>query len=273
MFFLRKCFIVSKPPPPANMKVLNRGFESKEYYNFRKRKGNNSANDQNGHLSVSPNSDCYQIFKRGERTSGVYRIQPEGSQPFQTYCQMTAELGWTVIQQRFNGSVNFDHLWLDYKTGFGAPQGEFWLGLENFYQIARQDQYVLRIELEDWKKKSRHIDYAFMLGNEDNSYSLQISQVLSGDLSSTMSSCKAVPFSTTDRDSDLHSMINCAEQHSGGWWFSGCGESNLNGKYFRSRINRRPDRKKGIFWKSWKGNYYSFKSTRLMIRPLRIINQ
>lgn len=93
--------------------------------------------------------------------------------------------------------------------------GEFWLGLENFYQIARQDQYVLRIELEDWKKKSRHIDYAFRLGNEDNSYSLQISQVLSGDLSSTMSSCKAVPFSTSDRDSDLHSMINCAEQHSG----------------------------------------------------------
>uniref|UniRef100_UPI00398F29AA angiopoietin-related protein 4-like n=1 Tax=Pristiophorus japonicus TaxID=55135 RepID=UPI00398F29AA len=216
-------------------------------------------------------ADCYQIFKRGERTSGVYSIQPKGSQLFQTYCQMTADSGWTVIQRRFNGSVDFDRLWLDYKTGFGELHGEFWLGLESFYQIAHQAKYLLRIELEDWKNKTRYIEYTFRLGGMDNNYTLQIGQVLTGDLSSAMSDCKALPFSTSDRDNDLHTVINCAKQHSGGWWFSACGEASLNGKYLKTRINRRSDRKKGIFWKTWKGNYYSFKSTLLMVRPMRIL--
>ncbi|XP_078071412.1 angiopoietin-related protein 3-like [Mustelus asterias] len=217
-------------------------------------------------------ADCYQIFKRGKRTSGIYSIQPKGSQLLQAYCQMTAEFGWTVIQRRFNGSLDFDRSWLDYKTGFGDLHGEFWLGLENFYQIVHQAKHILRIELADWKNETRYIEYTFKIGSKDNNYTLQIGQVLTGDLSSAISDCKALPFSTSDRDNDLHTDINCAGQHSGGWWFSACGEANLNGKYLQSRISRRPDRKKGIFWKTWKGNYYSFKSTQLMVRPMKIMN-
>ncbi|XP_067839369.1 angiopoietin-related protein 3-like isoform X2 [Heptranchias perlo] len=255
-------------------KVSNRGIECREHFKFKEKmkESSNSTHLQNIQKTAISDTDCYQIFKRGERTSGVYSIQPKGSQPFQTYCQMTAESGWTVIQRRFNGSVDFDRLWLDYKTGFGDLCGEFWLGLESFYQIAHQAKYLLRIELEDWKNKTRYIEYTFRLSNKADNYTLQIGQVLTGDLSSAISDCKELPFSTSDRDNDLHTVINCAEQHSGGWWFSACGETNLNGKYFRSRISRRPDRKKGIFWKTWKGNYYSFKSTLLMVRPMRITN-
>ncbi|XP_038660620.1 angiopoietin-related protein 3-like [Scyliorhinus canicula] len=236
-------------------------------------KGSNSLGDQwSIQNEASSDSDCDQIFKRGERTSGIYSIQPKGSQLLQTYCQMTAESGWTVIQRRYNGTLDFDRSWLEYITGFGDLHGEFWLGLESFYQVAHRAKYILRIELEDWKNDTRYIEYTFKIGGKDNNYTLQIGQVLSGDLSSAMSDCKALPFSTSDRDNDLHTVINCAEQHSGGWWFSACGEANLNGKYLRSRISRRPDRKKGIFWKTWKGNYYSFKSTQLMVRPMEIAN-
>ncbi|XP_078425244.1 angiopoietin-related protein 3-like [Cetorhinus maximus] len=255
-------------------KISNISLDPREHFNFKKNvKGSSNLGGQwNIQKAALSDSDCYQIFKRGERTSGIYSIQPKGSQLLQTYCQMTAETGWTVIQRRFNGSLDFDRSWFDYMTGFGDLHGEFWLGLESFYQIAHQAKYILRIELEDWKNETRYIEYTFRIGDKDNNYTLQIGQVLTGNLSSAISDCKALPFSTSDQDNDLHTVINCAGQHSGGWWFSACGEANLNGKYLRSRISRRPDRKKGIFWKTWKGNYYSFKSTQLMVRPKKIMN-
>ncbi|XP_072448387.1 angiopoietin-related protein 3-like [Chiloscyllium punctatum] len=257
-----------------NRCLLAHDFSLKEQFNFKKNvKGNDHLADHwKTQKAALPDADCHQIFKRGERTSGVYSIQPKGSQLLQTYCQMTPESGWTVIQRRFDGSVDFDRSWLDYKAGFGDVHGEFWLGLESFYRIGDQDQYVLRIELEDWKNVTQFIEYTFKISGKDSDYSLIIGQVLTGNLSSALSDCKEIPFSTKDRDNDLHADINCAEQHSGGWWFSACGESNLNGKYLRSKINRRTDRKKGIFWKTWKGNYYSFKSTQLMVRPMRIMD-
>lgn len=33
-----------------------------------------------------------------------------------------------VIQKRFNGLVDFDRTWEDYKRGFGSVSGEYWLG-------------------------------------------------------------------------------------------------------------------------------------------------
>lgn len=33
-----------------------------------------------------------------------------------------------VIQKRFNGYVNFDRTWEEYKKGFGSVSEEYWLG-------------------------------------------------------------------------------------------------------------------------------------------------
>lgn len=34
--------------------------------------------------------DCHDLFVRGQRTSGVYTIQPESSRPFNVLCEMTS---------------------------------------------------------------------------------------------------------------------------------------------------------------------------------------
>ncbi|XP_063311728.1 angiopoietin-related protein 4 [Pelobates fuscus] len=213
-------------------------------------------------------SDCHHIFLQGERSSGIFTIQPLKAQPFEVFCEMTADGGWTVIQRRKDGSVDFDQLWETYKNGFGTLNGEFWLGLEKIYQISEQGQYLLHIELEDWEQNTKYMEAPFRLGGSSTAYALQIVGQVNGELENALSVGRHQPFTTRDRDQDLKSDINCAKHLSGGWWFSTCGHSNLNGKYLHSIPRQRHERKQGIFWKTWKGRYYPLKSTSIKIRPL-----
>ncbi|XP_009999625.1 PREDICTED: angiopoietin-related protein 4 [Chaetura pelagica] len=211
--------------------------------------------------------DCHQLFLAGQQSSGVFQVQPAGSQPFKVYCDMTTEGGWTVIQRRTDGSVDFDQLWDAYKNGFGDLHGDFWLGLEKIYQLVQEGRYDLLIELEDWEGNSQVVQFVFSLGGESTAYTLNLLGSLSGELENAMGDFRQLPFSTRDRDHDLKADTNCAKHLSGGWWFSTCGHANLNGKYFRSIPRQRHERKQGIFWKTWKGRYYPLKSTTMKIQP------
>ncbi|RLV62362.1 hypothetical protein DV515_00019394, partial [Chloebia gouldiae] len=67
--------------------------------------------------------------------------------------------GWTVIQRRQDGSVDFNRTWNEYKEGFGDLNGEFWLGNDNIHRMTSQGEYSLRIDLEDWNNKHKHAFY------------------------------------------------------------------------------------------------------------------
>ena len=76
-------------------------------------------------------------------------------------CKPSAGGGWTVIQRRQDGTVNFTRTWDEYKEGFGVLHGEFWMGNENIHKITNQGDYSLRIDLEDWNHKHKHAFYQF----------------------------------------------------------------------------------------------------------------
>ncbi|XP_013862735.1 angiopoietin-related protein 4 [Austrofundulus limnaeus] len=213
--------------------------------------------------------DCHDLFARGQRASGVYTIQPENSQPFNALCQMTPDGGWTVIQRRQDGSQNFDQLWENYKKGFGSLEGEFWLGLDNIRSLSKQGRQVLQVELSDEVGQQQEARYNFQLDGEEKKFALHLQKDSSSGAQEQLLSADGLPFSTADRDNDLTADINCAELLSGGWWFSSCGESNLNGKYPRQpEQNRRLKfRRQAMFWTVTPGQSGSLRTTLLKIAP------
>lgn len=65
-----------------------------------------------------------------------------------------------VIQRRDDYGEereNFNRDWDDYKSGFGDPEMEFWLGNENIYMLTNAEDYSLRVELEDFEGNVRSL--------------------------------------------------------------------------------------------------------------------
>nr|KAG5695458.1 hypothetical protein BaRGS_011300 [Batillaria attramentaria] len=92
------------------------------------------------------------------------------------YCDNdTAGGGWTVIQRRINGSVDFYRGWEDYENGFGDVTGEFWLGLLNIHRLTSSKNYTLRVDLEDFDGKTAYTEYSnFRISGPDQKYRLSI---------------------------------------------------------------------------------------------------
>jgi ficolin len=69
-------------------------------------------------------------------------------------------------------------------------------------------------------------------------------------------------FSTKDNDNDSHEN-NCATVYKGGWWYSACHRTNLNGLYLNGNYT---EYAVGMVWYKWKGYHYSFMETKMMMR-------
>lgn len=120
--------------------------------------------------------NCADKYNSGERSSGVYSINPDGSGAFNVFCnQTTAGGGWTVFQKRLDGSVDFYLNWTNYKTGFGSLNGEFWLGLDRIHRLTNSSNNKLRVDLEDMSGNTAYAEYSvFTVGNDATKYQLNV---------------------------------------------------------------------------------------------------
>ncbi|XP_055600233.1 ficolin-1-like [Uranotaenia lowii] len=200
-------------------------------------------------------------------TSGIYHLQPQNGfgKPFEALCDNDySDGGWTVIQYRFNGSVDFYRGWGAYEEGFGDLEGEFWLGLEKIHQLTYSKRHELHVILEDFEGNSKVAQYDdFRVTDKAEMYKLKSLGQYNGTAGNSLNDHRDQKFTTFDVDNDQWYHGNCANLASGAWWYNNCGNSNLNGRYLGKGAN--PERN-GMYWRDFHKSLYSLKSSRMMIR-------
>uniref|UniRef100_A0A6P7GKW1 Fibrinogen C domain-containing protein 1-B-like n=1 Tax=Diabrotica virgifera virgifera TaxID=50390 RepID=A0A6P7GKW1_DIAVI len=222
-----------------------------------------------GKADGTPFKNCKEILESGVNISGIYEIQPIGSNKLiNVTCDMeTRGGGWTVIQRRIDGSVEFYRGWREYKFGFGDLNGELWLGLESIYHLTAFEANELLVELVDKDGISAYALYdSFAIGSEVEGYYLSTLKGYSGDAGDSLSNHLGQKFTTLDLDQDQKPDGNCAEIFIGAWWYKNCYESHLNGK-FRNIRWPAAYKYKGIVWFGFKNNEYFLSQARMLIRP------
>lgn len=221
--------------------------------------------------------DC-STLPQGSKT-GIYTLYLDhrGTHSVRSICDQDTEGGgWTVILNRVpheiaERAMNFNRSMRDYKVGFGDPEGDFWVGLENIHLWTSFRNFQLRIKLEDFNGDTAfaHYDKCYV-EDERNGYRLQVSGYRgnAGDSLSNLGNsdnftAAGMMFSTHDEDRDASHEINCSQYWNiGGWWFNRCSWANLMGPY---RLPNTGDGI-GINWHKWRNKEY-IKAATMMIRP------
>ncbi|KAK3592493.1 hypothetical protein CHS0354_014993 [Potamilus streckersoni] len=206
--------------------------------------------------------DCQDIYQMGFTKTGGYIIYPKGH-PNGIYvrCDMhTAGGGWTVIQRRVNADVNFFREWVDYKEGFGDPNRNLWLGNDIIHDLTADSDYQLHINLDVSETNISFAVYdTFSVGDESSGYILFLKSY-SGTAGDSFSGHSGMKFTTKDRDNDKDNSSNCANAYKGGWWYSACHSSNLNGIYGSTTYGE------GINWYAFAGYHTSMIYADMKIR-------
>ncbi|KAM6898811.1 microfibril-associated glycoprotein 4-like [Lycodopsis pacificus] len=214
--------------------------------------------------------DCSDIHNNDKsRPSGVYTIYHIGStSAVKVYCDMDSLDGrWTVFQRRMDGSVNFYRPWDQYKVGFGIAAGEYWLGLETLFHLTLRKRYELLVDMEDFSGGKASARYSsFSIDPESEGYTLHVSGFSDGGAGDSLSYHNGQKFTTLDKDQD-QSVLNCARQFLGAFWYNNCHYANPNGVYRWGADDTLFA--VGVEWTTWKGYDYSLKTISMKIRPVQ----
>ncbi|KAG7215347.1 hypothetical protein INR49_022584 [Caranx melampygus] len=180
--------------------------------------------------------DCAQVLLNGEATSGVFTVYVGGeeSQPLRVYCDMSTDGGG----------------WMNYTSGFGNMNDEFWLGLSNLHKITSSGHYELRVDMRD-QGETAYAQYdKFSVAEPRTRYKVYIG-AYSGTAGDSMTYHQGRPFSTYDNDNDI-AVTNCALSYKGAFWYKNC--------------------HRGINWFHWRGHEHSIEFAEMKIRPVNFRN-
>ena len=184
-------------------------------------------------------------FYFNTKPPGVYQMQCWCGGKWSTtsvFCDTeTADGGWTVIQRRVDGSLDFNRPWSDYEKGFGDLNGEFWYGLRNMNCLTQTGRWEVRVDFEFQNKTISYLHYnEFKVGSATDEYPLTIggfTGITPTDPFLSGRPLSGQKFSTYDNDNDAISNTNCAAKignniGNGGWWYNNCWLINPNAKFY-----------------------------------------
>lgn len=170
-------------------------------------------------------TNCYELFKLGFTSNGIYEVYPDtdSNKPVSVYCEMKLG-GWTPIMNKVDNSFFFNEPMKRYVAGFGnvSASTNYWLGLNNIYDLTNNEIMTLRIEMSNSKFDKYFIEYdLFILGPKIEKFKMTLGTNTFGTIRDSFSYHKNMKFSTYDEDND-DSDRNCAKIYKAGWWFRDC---------------------------------------------------
>lgn len=195
---------------------------------------------------------------------GVYTMMIEDVER-EVYCKVMGSKKFIVAQRRDDfgePSYSFFRGWDEYKFGFGNPRKSFWLGNKALHNLTETPKEV-HIVLTDFEGgKVTIVAYGVQISDEISDYMLSLSSVSPMPMGESFSVHNGKRFSTKDRDNSGH---DCANTLMGAWWYeTTCiGYSNLNGLYLEGHHETYGV---GVNYFHFRGDYYSLKSTEILIR-------
>ena len=145
--------------------------------------------------------------------------------------------------------------WIDYEEGFGDLHGNYWLGLTHIRRLTANAPVELLVYLEDFEHNWAYAQYAsFQIAGSNDGYRLSVSGY-SGTAGDSLAYQNGRQFITRDSSGN-----SCGVDAKGAWWYVACYQSNLNGEYgFDEYMG-------GVDWQTWKGYYYSLKTTVMKLK-------
>ena len=183
----------------------------------------------------------------------MYSVNPDGTGPTEVYCdQETFGGGWTILERRVEGSVDFNRSWNDYVNGFGDLERNFWLGNDLIHRLTKIKQEALFDVESESGDNSFTLYKSFQVEGKSSQYKINIDEYQNSVMGDSMSYHNGMYFSTRDQDNDSGSE-NCADRKAGGWWHKACARAFLNGQYGNNNDSK-------IKWPSWAGNDYLSKA-------------
>jgi ficolin len=204
----------------------------------------------------------------GATGDGIYRVDTDGAgphYPMDTHCDMTTDGGgWTVVQRRVDGQVNFYRPYQAYAQGFTESTVEYYAGNARLAHWTATGSHSLRFDLTRTNGQTASATYAnFKVAGAEDGFRLVSANWVGGTAGDSFSRHVGMRFTTFDVDNDGVSGTNCATVYKGAWWYEACHASNLNGQYLNGTHESYAD---GINWLTWTGYHESLAKTEMKIR-------
>ncbi|KFB49700.1 hypothetical protein ZHAS_00018192 [Anopheles sinensis] len=201
---------------------------------------------------------CKEISKE---KSGKYVVHFGIRMIKSVYCEQQVQNGgWIVFQHRFNGEVDFNRSWAEYRDGFGSIDGEFWMGLKYLHKITSSRKYELLVEIRDYSGNYGYANYDhFEIGSEAEQFTLKVGKY-SGTAGDAMTFNHDTKFATADHKD---SNFKAAKYYEGAWWFGRASYTNLNGPYKNATGIHQT-----MYWYDFHGDLRGMAFTRMMLREI-----